>query len=386
MKKTFGDITINVEQLLFVILVMVFCITASNEVGSSLSIYKYIILVICIIESFFKYKKQKKKFNKIYAFKEIKSLIFCVIVIFLFSFIRSIIESKFSFRTVQEILFLVSPMIYAYFLINCLSQKQINSIMKVSLLIVLFFYIFSLNLNAKEIINALLNSSFSESSSALESHIYSGFALSFCIYFCYFSNEKIYKYLSLLFVIMTFKRFSIIVAFILYFLSNSKAKKIAVSKKVYVITGIILLGFSILYYNLMLPENVIMIENNYNLDVSKLTSTRSDRLHDLIYSSYESYGFGSSTEYMYNHFYGALEMDIVKIIIELGYIPVIILIFVYLYVGKTNLYAFSVMCCQVISLVFSSNLTSSFAWILIFVTLFLISKYKDVERSKNEIS
>ena len=241
-------------------------------------------------------------------------------------------------------------------------------------------------MNIEAIIKALFNSNFSESTSDLESHIYSGFSLAFCTFFCYFDNKKKYKLLSVLFVIMTFKRLAIITAIFLYILSKLNIKKISIGKNIYVISGIFLIFFAVLYYNIMLPNNVIKIENKYDINISKLTSTRSDRLKDLMKSNYVSYGFGSSTEYMYKYCYGALEMDIVKMIIELGYIPIIALICIYLYVGKTNLYTFSFICFLILSLIFSSNLTSSFAWIIFFITLFLVNKVNTIERGKNEVS
>lgn len=386
MVKRLEHLRINFEKLLFIVLVFVFCITASNEVGNSLSLYKYIILAVCILEAFCKYMKNRKKNKEVFASKELKYLLCFVGVILLFSLFKSLIASKFSFRTIQEILFLTCPMIYAYLLINNLDKREIFSIMKIAFFIVFCAYILSLNLNIGAIVNALFSSSFSESTSDLESHIYSGFSLAFCTFFCYFDNKKLYKLLSLLFVIMTFKRLSIVMGVFLFILSNLNIKKINIDKRIYIGAAIFLILFAVLYYNIMLPNNVIKIENKFDIDISKLTSTRSDRLNDLMNSSYETYGFGSSTEYMYKYFYGALEMDIIKIIIELGYIPVVVLVFVYLYVGKTNLYTFSFTCFQILSLTFSSNLTSSFAWILIFVTLFLANKINNVERRKNEAS
>ena len=236
MRKTFNDITINVEQLLFVVLVIVFCITASNEVGSNLSLYKYAILVLCILEAFCKYLKKKKQECEIFASKEVKYLLCFVIIILLFSIFKSVLSLKFSFRTIQELLFLACPMIYAYLLINTLDEKQIYPIMKISFFIVFFAYIISLNLNLTAIVDAFFNASFFESSSDLESHIFSGFSLAFCTFFFYFSNKKAYKLLSLLFVIMTFKRFSIVMAIFLFILSNLKIKKLYISKKIFVIT------------------------------------------------------------------------------------------------------------------------------------------------------
>lgn len=377
MLETLKKGKLKVTNLLFIILVIVYCITTSDKIGGSLSKYKYIILLLCIIEAFLSFSKNKKRNSKVFMKKEFKNLLFFVFIIIIYSFSISFIVGKFSFRTIQELIFLVCPMIYAYYMINILDKEEIHSNMKLSLIIIFGFYVFSLNADFKSIINSLLNSSFGNSSSNLESHIYCGFSIAYCFYFCYFSKEKKYKYLSLLFVIMTFKRLFIVMAIFIFILSYMNLREKKITDNFYIMSSIFLILFSITYYNIMLPENVQKIEYKYDVDISKFTSTRSDRLKRLSLSDYKSYGFGSSTEYMYANFDGALEMDIIKIIVELGYIPIIILIFSYLYYGKYNFYTFSYMAFQILNIIFSSSLTSSFSWILIFISLEMVSKYSN---------
>ena len=386
MLKTKTNLKVKMTSLLFIALVVVFCLTASNEVGGSSSMYKYLVLLVCIIESFFLFIKKIKKENiKVSFKKELNAFILFIVVIIVFSIFKSIESSKFSFRTIQELLFLVCPMIYAFFIVNTLSFEEVNKLMKIGLIIVFLFYIVSLGLNINSIISAFFNSNFGESTSELESNIYCGLALAFCLFFCYYdkSNNKKYKILSVIFTIMTFKRLFVVMALFLFIISHLKIKEIKVSKKIYYISILLLVILSIAYYNILLPQNLYKFEDTFNIDLSKFTSTRSDRFLNLFYSDYSSYGFGSSTEFMYNYLDGALEMDIIKIIIELGYIPVISLIYSYLTIGKSNIYTFSFMAFQILNLLFSSSLTSSFAWIIIFISIGFISKENNLVKEDN---
>lgn len=368
---------IKLNNILFILLVIVYCFTAGSEIGNSSSIYKYLILFLCIVDAFFRYRKKSKKVFS----KEFKYLMLFITIIIIYTVIRSLIAEKFSFRTMQELLFLVCPMLYCYFSINSFEKEDIETNMKYGFIIAFVAYIISLGMNFNTILNSLLNASFGNSASQLESHVFCGFSLAFCMFFCYYDDNKIYKVISLLFVIMTFKRLFIVMGIVLFIISCSKKRNNPISKKKYFICAIGLIILSILYYNMMIPQNVRTLESEFNINISKLTSTRSDRMRMLENSSYETYGFGSSTEYMYNRFGAALEMDIVKIIIELGYLPVIMLIFSYLYFAKSNLYSFTFMIFLILNLILSSGLTGSFSWTLFFMSIAMTNVYPK-ERSE----
>ena len=369
---------LNVNSLLFVLMVFIYSTTAAKDVGDENSLIKYVILIVCIIESYFVYLNKTTKGKNAILKKEFFYLICVILIICIYSIFKSVYAGFFSFRTVKELLFLGCPMIYSFFIVNTFDNKIMYDNMKMSFWITFIVYIISLGMNLNSIINALFSSSFLNSSSALESHVYCGLALAFCVYFCYFDKGKIYKLLSVLFVFMTFKRLFIVMAFFLFFFSNFKLKDKNVSDKVFYIIVISLIVFSLFYYIIIQPENVRYIYNRYNFDLAKFTSTRTDRLNGLLNSSYKSYGFGSSTEYMYEYLWGALEMDIVKIIIELGYIPAIVLIIMYMKFSNVNYYTFIFMAFQILNLVFSTSLAGSFTWIMIFMTIGMISKEREI--------
>lgn len=368
----------KIRDLLFYLLIITYCLTASDTPGVSGSMYKYLVLVIGIIEEYFTYHRRKSKKNfKPKVRKEFKYLLFFIFIICIYSVFKMMINMHFSFRVIQEILFLICPMIYAYFFINNSSKEEVRDILKIGFIITFFLYIISLEMNFNQVIYSLKNSSFAESSSNLESGVYSGLSLAFSIFFIYDNKSKLYRYSSLLFVFMTFKRFSIIIVIIMYFISLLNVKDKKVPKKIYILSGIFIFLLSIGYYQMILPKNVCKIEAKYNIDVSKITMTRSDRLNVLNYSNYESYGFGSSNEYMYLIYNGALEMDFIRMFIEVGYIPVLILIFTYIYICKNNMYSMIFTFLKLISMIFSSCLLSTISWTITFIILFTLNKKEE---------
>lgn len=135
--------------------------------------------------------------------------------------------------------------------------------------------------------------------------------------------------------------------------------------------------FAVTYYFVMQPDVVQKIENTYAVSVSKLTTTRSDRLRWLLNSEFSSYGFGSSTEFLYNRFSVALEMDAVKIIVELGFMPLYLFVRSYLKFSAANVYTFLFMVIMILNLTVSSGLTGAFAWSIIFISISMITIYPE---------
>ena len=385
MKIEKTKLVIKVRILLFVLLLLSYCLTSSDNVSTnSNSLIKYAMLFLCIFHSGIEYfskkkiKKEKKEYNGLWI---------VVGVITIYSLMRTLIVMKFTFRTIQELIFLVFPMVYGYFVINTWDYKEINKAFKIGIIISFLSYIISLQMSPIEIVQSLSDANFNTSYSSLESFTYCGLALAFFVYFSFWDDKKIYTILSALFVIMTFKRLFIVMAIILFLISRTPLKNKSVSNKFLYFTTTILFVVAIFYYWAMQPENAQMIEYQYNIDLRKLTMTRNDRMRWLVDSPYKSYGFGSSTEYMYELFYGALEMDMCKIIVELGYLPVLIFIYNYLKFSKKSFYAFVFMSLMILNLTFSSGLTGTFSWCILFITISSINiKMKDEEEKKNEKS
>lgn len=381
MENKTKKLVLRVRILLFILLLVSYCFTSSDDIKvMSNSFIKYAVLFLCVIESGIEYfyKRSDRKGRK-----EYKGLFITVCIIICYSLIRSLMTVKFTFRTVQELIFLIFPMIYGYFVINTWKYEDVNKALKLGLIISFLFYIISLKMSLSEVWEALLNADFNTSYSKLESFTYCGLALSFCVYFCFFDDKKIYKILSVLFVIMTFKRIFIIMAIILFILSKTRIKNKKVSNNCLYCMTIVLFVFAIFYYIIMQPQNVSKIEQKYNINVRQLTMTRNDRMRWLVNSQYESYGFGSSTEFMYNRFFGALEMDLPKMIIELGYLPVLIFIYNYLKFSRRSYYTFGFMVLMILNLTVSSGLTGTFAWCILFITISIISEViKDGENSE----
>lgn len=368
---------ISLRSLIFILILIVYCITASETQGLTYSYIKYLFLLFGIfIESIYFFQK---KYKNIYCKDEFFGLVIFAAVAFFYSLMHFIISSHFSISVLKELFFLIMPIIYSFLHINNSSIKEFHNCIVISFILSFYIYISSLNMSVSEIINALFNSNFINSNSDLESSIFSGISLGFAVYFI-FKNNKIFKFLSILFVFMTFKRFSIFIVIILYLISFKKRYLIKkVDNKFLIITSITLFLTTIVYYFILNPLNLASLESILNVDMSKFTMTRSDRFESLYFSNYISYGFGSSNEFMNIIFNGTLEMDLIRIIVELGYLPLLLFIYFYLKLGKNNNYIFIFMLLRLFSMNFTSNLTSVMSWVISLSVMFSIIKENKID-------
>lgn len=369
---------VKVRNILFVLLILVYCMT-SSDTGNNSTYMKYGVLFLAIgYEGYIFFKKKNKK----RMMEEYRYLGIFVLILMLYSILKSVLSMHFSFRSIQEFIFLITPMLYGCLVINNWSKRDINKNFEIGLIISFLCYIFSLGLSITQVINAMVRSSFGDSFSELESFTYCGLAIAFCLYFCYYGYKNTsYQIISVLFVIMTFKRMFMVIAIVLFLLSKFSCRNNKVTRKWVIAIIVCLMLFGILYYFAMQPQNVVYLDMKYNINISKLTSTRSDRMRMLLYSGYSTYGFGSSTEFMYKYFGGALEMDFPKIVVELGFVPALMLIYSYINFAKANTYTFFFMVMMVLNLIMSSGLTGTFAWCIIFITISCITIYPENENT-----
>lgn len=365
---------VKIKILLFNVLILSYCLTSSDMGNSSSSLFKYTALSVCVVYSYFDYRKKGRLGN---MSQEYKGLFGFVVVVTVYSLARSILAFHFSFRTIQELLFLFLPMLYGYFVINTWIREDVDNAFKLGIIISFLCYLISLRRGLSQIVLALLASSFGNSYSELESFTFCGLAVAFCLYFCYYNKSKFFMFMSIFFVFMTFKRLFIIISIVLLVLAQFKLREKPVGRGPLRFVIVCMFIFAVTYYFVMQPDVVQKIENTYAVSVSKLTTTRSDRLRWLLNSEFSSYGFGSSTEFLYNRFSVALEMDAVKIIVELGFLPLYLFVRSYLKFSAANVYTFLFMVIMILNLTVSSGLTGAFAWSIIFISISMITIYPE---------
>lgn len=388
MQIKIGNKLFSTGMFFFFLLIAVYSfITNKDELSgdgifSVTSIMKYGTLFLCILTEAINYYSNKIQEKKILLRTEFKNFEWYFFILALFTLILSIGSFQFSLRIVQTFIFVFFPMIYAFLVINNWTLEQIKTSFKIGLIVAFTGYLISKGIGFSEIISNLTNITYQNTNSnVLESSTFALLALGFSGYFCYFNKGLFWKILSVLFVIMTFKRQITLTAIVLLILGFFAIKKRKVNLFVFIFAGIILIIFAFAYYHAIEPQNILNSSQMIGIDLRDFSTNRTDRLNWLSHSNFVSYGFGSSTDYMYKTFDNlALEMDIVQLFVEMGPVAIVAFISFYLLFSKGNFYVFVFMYLLLINSTLSSGMASTFAWIIILIGMAAILKTSNMNR------
>lgn len=332
--------------------------------GGFFNIIKYIFLFLGLLVSFLIYCKKEN--NKRMYLKETFGIVFTVIIFGIVSLFLAV-EANVSLHmeTYMELAYIFISCIYAYLLVNTLDVSYLYK----SCAIVLFFSIVNYVFFEKGIsifsLQNLINISFSDSYSIFESHYSSGVAFVLGCFFVYYNKNRFITITSILYVFLTFKRMlllSVLFLFILSFIISSMEKKNK-NRITNVLLSFAFVIATLYYFN--------YIKSNYT-ELSDFTMGRSNILHVLLNSDFHSTGFGSSTVFLNGK---SIEMDLIRIFIEMGIIPLFVFAFTYwMYAGK-NKYCICYMFFIFLNLLLSHSLGSIFTWVISFFTIALINNF-----------
>ena len=376
------SITTIISVFLFILIFAIRSFTdaiyVSKGIDSNIWINsKYIVLIIAIIWGVFLLKNKKDK----YIFSKEFASVWIVITIFILIILILIIYSNnFYTGTIEEFIKLILPIIYVFIVLNTFNFKEIYVSMSVTLILSLIGYVIEIGTSNFSLAN-ILTMNFFSSYSPFESSMSCGIAIALFVFFVYYDKNKIFKYLSFIFVIFTFKRLFIVFAIVLLILSKFVDINKVVRNKYITIAKVFFIVATILYYIFLLPSSSHFFEKVVGNSQDEFTMGRSSFLRTLENSDFISSGLGSTTQVIGR----GLEMDLIKIYLELGIIGLITFVLGYWNCAGNKVYTFIYMTFQFFNMLTSHSLTSSFDWILAFLIIGCISyKTNNQEFQKNK--
>ena len=348
---------------------------------NSIDNIKYILFSVTILLSV-KYIYQNRIEVKLK--KEIFFIIVLLALILISSLITCIYHGNFiSMRTFIEIIYILLPVTCAFCIVNIYSIKEIISIIKLILILSLFFYFIEL-LTFNITFSDIMNINFISSYSPFESYIFADISVFCFCFFSYYKNKKIDSdflisvnycyYISFIFVLFTFKRVLVIFSLILFILNFFKYQDILVPKAISIILMIFIFVATITYTWLLSGDNAEIVTKLFSLNLDKLTVGRQWYFSIIENNLNLLNGYGSTTDILTGILGQGkyLEMDLVKIYIETG--PIILAVFIYVYWKQiyNNLFSLIVYLFLFVNMLFSHSLTTFYAWILFFLLFYSI--------------
>lgn len=282
--------------------------------------------------------------------------------------------STFIIGSLGESLRIFVPFIYAFLMINLLDKCQIMTIMKISLIFSFIAFFLTIDYSNVSLSN-IISISFSNSYSPFENSNISMMSYALAVYFIYYREEmKKWTFFSVLLVFLTFKRVFMLgmIIFLLISLLGIQDKRI--KKSLLFVSSIFWICFITFVMYLLLPQNYSFGVERLHFDIVKFTMARAYRVWYLIEHNFISYGLGSTTSALRGSYLGtSLELDFIKILMELGIIAVTIIIFSYYWITKGYLYSYAVMSINFLQLTMANGLTRYFEWSIVLVTIALVN-------------
>jgi len=348
----------------------------NSGVYPSYSIFRHIFMLVSFILITFNYMNKKVKgTNGKKLFTNMISLITIFMTLSLFLIVKN---EDFAESTISSFYFVIVPILFSYFLINSVEMKKIDFYFKTFFCIISLMYIidkFSVFMNIENIFRI----NFFESYSPFESSAYSGYFYGFMIYLCIVQKDKVFGFLSVLMVFLTFKRINTLVAIPIYVIACRFKMNKKVSK--YIINGI-----TIMFILLPIFEYRILIDSEALRNIAQmlgfydskgLVMGRDYFVELLVNNNFESLGFGSIGSF-FDSLVGkkGIELDLVQIYIELGIIGISSISITFWQGINRDILSVIILFVFFINMLTSYQLTDSYALFFNTITLYYLQTGK----------
>ena len=180
---------------------------------------------------------------------------------------------------------------------------------------------------------------------------------------------------------MTFKRVAVLFAVILFVLDQVTDLLKQIPDKLILYTKISFIVLSIAYGWLLIGDNAAFIESITGFSLDKFTVGRQWYLSLVNMTGYNHGAYGSSSVILSNilgpgHY---LEMDLVKMFIEMGAIAVVVFVNGYWNMVEKNRLAYLIMLMVFVNLLLSHSLTTPMTWTIRMITFGYIMYSKEEE-------
>ena len=371
-RKIISVINTLIFTLIFASRSLTDAIYVTRDISSPLINLKYFFLIFGMLFCALQLIKKKKL---IYV-KEIKSVYIIIVLFFVISLLMMFINRGSNNKLLEELFKLFLPITYVFLILNTFDFEDIYKSMVLAFAFSMLGYILEIGFSTFSYSN-ILSVDFSNSYSPFESSAAAGASVAFFTFFMYFRKNKVLKYLSFIFPLFTFKRFSVLFALLLFFLPMVVNMDRMVTKNQKMFLKIMFIILTVVYYLLLMPSSSTLFYKIFNETQRKFTMGRSEFLSWILNGNFTNLGLGSTTKFLGK----SLEMDLIKILIETGFLGLIIFVFNYWNCSGQIIYTNTLMGFQFFNLLTSHSLSNSFNWILTFLVIGCIT-YKQVESEK----
>ncbi|OUQ00227.1 hypothetical protein [Lactobacillus gallinarum] len=263
------------------------------------------------------------------------------------------------------------PIIFAYLISNSISKEQIYKVFEyflvISFLIFLVDEIRAGHFNFSEIFTLSLSNS---TGSEMESNYFSPTAMSLCLFFGYFRKKKWPLILSIIYVLLTYKRlmffYSILIMVVSFTWRNKKIKS-----WIKYIAGILFFVLVVYFIQLNIGiKSSTFVYNLFGMNLNDFTMGRTWMFQNIYKAVFPKMGLFSIINVPFQN----PEMDLPIMYLEMGYIAIVATILFLLKLSKNSLYNFLIIIFILLEMLTSHWLDITFFWIVVYITIGYINE------------
>lgn len=374
-------IRLKINHLLFILFIISWNI--GDLINNQNDDFKYIFLFINILYLICNYKRNKK----LNQGKLLLNLLFFIVPLFIYSLFLQVLAHSFSFQTIKDFLYILSPILYVYLIVESEEEGNFDFYFNVEFFAATLTFL----LRALPILTPsnILSISFLNSYSPFEGI---GNADVFFVLFFYYAinKKKSMKWISFILLFLSFKRIHVVFAVMLIilqpFFEKNKDKK--VNSLIFYLT---------IAFFLVSPSVLILICNNnfenwfykeFGMKLDAFTMGRVTTFNYVIDSNRTNLGLGSISDFlakarMINPYLADdLHNDIMRIYLEGTVVSLWLMVVNYFSLTKRNLYNYLMVLFAFLVMFSSHILTTCIFWIFAF--LFIMSNNLNMDSKSEE--
>jgi hypothetical protein len=296
-----------------------------------------------------------------------KELFLILVVVFLFTFLTLVLaflSGELPSRFGVEIFWMILPIVYAFVILNTFRFEDIYFCVVIAFFASLLGYVISIGPQNFTFAN-IMSVNFQRSFSPFESHLFEMASLNFAVFFAYYRKHKILGIIATIFAIAVFKRYNFIFSIVIFFLPLLiDVNRTVTIKAVRLLKGG-LIAFTLFYFWLMHPSTPDFFYPVFGRQRGDFTMGRSYFLRNILEGDFVSSGLASTTDFLRQQ----LEMDMIKIMLELSIFALIVLIFCYMNLAGRKLFCVIYMVFLLTRGVFQLVLSGPFDWVIAFLVI-----------------
>lgn len=374
-------IRLKINHLLFILFIISWNI--GDLINNQNDDFKYIFLFINILYLICNYKRNKK----LNQGKLLLNLLFFIVPLFIYSLFLQVLAHSFSFQTIKDFLYILSPILYVYLIVESEEEGNFDFYFNVEFFAATLTFL----LRALPILTPsnILSISFLNSYSPFEGI---GNADAFFVLFFYYAinKKKSRKWISFILLFLSFKRIHVVFAVMLIilqpFFEKNKDKK--VNSLIFYLT---------IAFFLVSPSVLSLICNNnfenwfykeFGMKLDAFTMGRVTTFNYVIDSNRTNLGLGSISDFlaktrMINPYLADdLHNDIMRIYLEGTVVSLWLMVVNYFSLTKRNLYNYLMVLFAFLVMFSSHILTTCIFWIFAF--LFIMSNNLNMDSKSEE--